>query len=414
MKKSSSFIKQLFYFSLFFAVLWGNHAWFTWWIGATGSVYRLMLLFLCGVALLYQIKNSKSLRSRSNILAIVVTYTIAIGVSGAPGFTFIIGTLLKLYPLVVLIMAPREDKVNALAFISKGVAFLLIPGLIIYLALLFVEVPGIPILHGKLFYNYVFMLRDMEELSYNGSNALRFMSVFLEPGYLGVLMAFLLMANEFHLRNWYNKVLLISLIASFSLGGYMVALISYGLHLLVRGKVKIGQIIAAIIVLSFVVIVAKNYNEGDNPVNQLIIERLQPSDDGKGIEGNNRFSRTTDYYYEQYKNELLFGLGPEKVEKLSGNEYEDSISGAGYKVYFLTYGIMSAVILLFFYVLLGNSVTPNRKYTVAFLVVLMITFVFQSEITSPSWYLVYFLGCACCEPVKHTIKQINLKNAAAN
>lgn len=179
----------------------------------------------------------------------------------------------------------------------------------------------------------------------------------------------------------------------------MVAIVAYVLSLFAKGKLKPGPILVSIMVFLLCFVLAKNINDGDNLLNHLIIERLEFSDDGKGIEGNNRFSEGTDYYYELYKGELLFGLGPEKVAKLAGAGYNDSISGAGYKVYFLTFGIASALVFLMFYALIGSTFARNRRYAFSFLIIVVITFIFQSEITSPSWYIIYALGCACCEPI---------------
>lgn len=397
MKKEHSFVKGLFYFSLFFSILWSNHAWFTWWIGDTGTLYRFGLMVLCLFAFLYQLQCRVKFRQVANISILTFIYLVGMFISGIPGITFIFGTLLKLYPLLVLTQSPREDQIAALRFISKGMAILLVPGLITYFVLLGNDFPGIPYPNGKIFYIYGFVIRDMGVDSIG--NFYRFPSVFLEPGYLGVLMAFLLYANNFNLREWYNKVILVALIASFSLGGYVVAAIAYCFSMMTKGKFKMGPIILSVLLLGTGYVMAKSINDGDNVINNLIIKRLEPSGDDKGIEGNNRFSSTTDYYYETHKSDLFFGLGPEKVEKLGGGDYESSIAGAGYKVYFLTFGIASALCFFVFYFLLGRMVTRNRRYMFYFFLLIVTTFVFQAEITSAAWYLIYFLGCACTQPI---------------
>lgn len=395
--KKLPFLKTLFYFSIFFGVLWGSHAWFTWWIGGTGAVYRLVSIVLMMFAFLYQAQCNVSLKKTNTIIAIIVFYLLALNISGFLGIASVIGSIIKLYPLLVLASAPQKDQKEILLYVSKGLGFILVLGLIAhFLILLGVPFPTIPVTRNGYYINYILDLKIVFVLDLFAN--IRFMSVFLEPGYLGVLMAFMLYANRFNMKSWYNKVFLISLLASFSLGGYMVMLICYGLFLYSKNKLNFRSVAVSLLVLTAIVVAAERINDGNNMLNHLILERLVISNDEKVIIGNNRFSEGTDYYYEQYQDRLLLGLGIETVSKLSANvDYEDGITGAGYKVYFLTYGILSAIFMLFFYMVLGLSYTKNKKYTYCYILVLIITFVFQAELTSPAWYYIFFLGCACCE-----------------
>ena len=392
-----SLVNTLFYFSIWFWIMWGSHAWFTWWIGGTGTIYRLVSMFLMVIAVFYQIQNRVKFERISRILLFVILYLGGLNISGFRGISSLFGTLIKLYPLLVVVSIPREEQCELFEYISKGIAFLLVPSLLVhFLLVLGVPFPTIPITRDGEYINYIFDLRAV----YVFENQIipRFMSVFLEPGYLGVLMAFLLFANKFEIKRWYNKVFLFSLLISFSLGGYVVFLLSYVLFLFANNRLNFASIAVSSLTVLIVVIAAQRINGGDNMFNNLIIERLVSSQDEKIIIGNNRFSEGTDYYYEQNHDKLLLGLGVETVQKITGGyDYNEGINGAGYKVYFLTYGILSAILMLFFYLLLGFSFTRYKKYAFCFLVIIMITFIFQAEITSPSWYYVYFFGCACCD-----------------
>lgn len=151
-------------------------------------------------------------------------------------------------------------------------ALLLIPALIEHILLSFVgisipyhyitECPSNP---GREYYIYNFNAYLIESFDIG---KIRCFAFFDEPGVVGNIMMVLLYIQKFDLKKWYNIILLITGILSFSLAFYF-AVIAY--YLVVGGiKIKISFVIAAIalVVLFY-----------DNPlVEELLFSRMAIED----------------------------------------------------------------------------------------------------------------------------------------
>jgi hypothetical protein len=219
--------------------------------------------------------------------------------------------------------------------------------------------------------------------------SIRFQAFFLEPGYLGTLCCFMLYADNFNLKKNENKVILTALILSLSLAGFITGIIGYIISIR-----KMKRIMLFAIILYITYLISINYNDGHNAINEEILYRLQ-YDAEKGISGNNRFSETTDIVYDKLNlKEFLFGLGRDVVLRLNTSTHNnDNITGCGYKLFFITYGILSFILVFFFYGFVGFSLGKHKKYYVlGFLFLVFITFIQASYPLSYSWLIPYTLG----------------------
>ncbi len=83
-------------------------------------------------------------------------------------------------------------------------------------------------------------------------------------------------------------------------------------------------VILSVVSFVSVYVVTDLWNDGDNPVNILIFERLQ-YDEKKGIAGNNRTVQATDKLFSTSSKygELWLGLGKDGINN-------SSIKGAGF------------------------------------------------------------------------------------
>lgn len=244
------------------------------------------------------------------------------------------------------------------------------------------SLPGIPIQMGDgrddsyYFYNYyIFLDRIMIE-----SN--RFQSIFLEPGYLGTMLALMLYANKFNWHSWYNWILLAGLVFSQSLAGYATFAIGYLLYQGVQGF-SIMKYVVPLFFLSLFVYSMQYYNNGDNYINHNILERLTDESNDKYIFKGS--IRTDDYtsqiFHDAFSSgDLLFGINKDLP-----------IDGAGYRIFFLQKGIISA--LLYFFAYRGMALmTQNRKYSLFFLLLIVITFWQAAYPFSYSWIIPFLLG----------------------
>ena len=295
-------------FAILFNILWGAKAWFTWWIDDSRLYQYVAYIVVAVIAYRYKIKMRIQFSSSVYIILAVASYFLGVMFYNRFSLPSIASIVLILYPILVVIN-DKENAIGHLHFAAKGLAWILIPGIILFLISMFVFIPGPIIQKGTadsyLFVNQIFQL--IRVYGYDFAN--RFQSVFLEPGYLAAMLSLLLFALKYDFSKWYNKVLLLALILSFSLAGYLVSRLGYVIYLVVDGRS-----LKKIVLFSFLAIIAYNvsltYNNGDNYINRMIIDRLE-YDEEKGIAGNNRTGDGTDFYYKQAvdNGRIWMGLG---------------------------------------------------------------------------------------------------------
>jgi hypothetical protein len=172
----------------------------------------------------------------------------------------------------------------------------------------------------------------------------RFCGIFLEPGYLGGILAALLFINGWKLKyNVYNMILFLALIFTFSLAGYLLGIFGYIAVQLKNSKRRITFIIAIFAALFVAKIIVENYNNGDNIMNQLIVNRLIFDSNNGNIAGYNRSSSAlTKYFYTDFikSGDLFFGTGLQNPNL----KYTD----VDWRAFTIKFGIISTL-LYFFY-----------------------------------------------------------------
>ncbi len=395
--KNKSFIQVLFRLAILLDVLWGARAWITWEFVDTHTKY-IVYLVCAFVSFLYYRNNN--LHAANKYLTVIIVCLFLATMPKYLGPMAFVEFVLRFFPVYVL-ACDRDNASDNLSFIAVSLAIILIPGLILHFIMLYTGIfPGLPIQYPDmtvyLFFNYFVMLKGA---SFYEEDGMRFQSIFLEPSYLGTLMAFMLYAVKYNFKKRINIILLLGLIASLSLAGYLIAALGYVLNITAKG-VSAKKYIFAILLVYGVYLFGITYNGGDNYVNEKIIERLQP-DDEKGIVGNNRVSLAADDYFERHMGtaELFFGIGDEGVNKYNGttdveNDFRDSIAGAGYKIYFIKYGILSAILIFLVYYLFikGCYINRDQRYPMFFLVIIIVTFLQASYPATYSWLIPFVLG----------------------
>jgi hypothetical protein len=133
-------------------------------------------------------------------------------------------------PIIRLLMiCDTSSAKETLTFVSKFLAILFIPSLVLHLIFVVTSFPpSIPFtVEGNsmyLFYNYGILIKN---ISFE-HEAVRFSSIFLEPGFLGTLCALLLYANRFQFKDkWWMYSIMLALLLSLSLAGYVTTLLGY-------------------------------------------------------------------------------------------------------------------------------------------------------------------------------------------
>lgn len=394
MKKNKNISAFIFKGVLLFLVFWGAHAWFTWGLDFLPfGAQTLLRISLAVAASVYSINNRIILRVNSRLIFGIICYFLAINMPFKS-----IGEVLAQFILFVPILVLICDKKNAdenLTFLAKGLSLVFIPGFVLYLMRLIgqLNIIGYPIQYGNIdinqtytFMNYGFMLVRLWE-----AEDIRFTSVFLEPGYLGSLVSFMLYAGNYNFKKWYNIVLLVCLILSFSLAGYLVSFIGYILFLLSARK-SVKKILGFGIIICFVFWGSQSYNNGNNMMNDLILSRLQ-YDKEKGLTGNDRSSETSDYIFSRVIASGNIFFGDTSIKNMTG---------AGYKVFIVNKGLIPALLFLIFY----YSIASNREkygYSKYFVLLIVLTFLQAAYPASYSWIVPFLLGINKREEYENSI-----------
>ncbi|MBO5382225.1 MAG: hypothetical protein J6A40_09120 [Bacteroides sp.] len=262
-------------------------------------------------------------------------------------------------------------------------AYILSVGFMIFIVDLITDLPPINYItigDYNAFENYVFLIK-----SQNLREFFRFSGPFAESGHMSMICAFLLYANKYDLKKWYNIVFLVSVLFSLSLAGYVLL----GLGLLLY-SIKSIRTIFTVIILGLITYlgVTQLWNNGDNPVNEVIFSRLAYDED-KGIEGNNRFSYETDKYYENLSlSELFIGVG---LEEYNIQAERGVIAGAGYKIFIIINGILGCLFVLMIYYNITN-LSNNRMYAIGFLILIIASFLQRAYPTWMAWLLPFICG----------------------
>lgn len=311
---------------------------------------------------------------------IAILILIALWITWIDGLAMGLTTTLMYLPVLYLIQLPIDYKENLLSFTTKWYAILVFISLLMYFASLFITLPSIGTFVHSIyppFLNHIFYL----ETTFDYGTFVRFNAFFLEPGHQALLSTFLILANRFRFKECpWLWILLIAVIFSFSLAGYLLLFTGYAL-------LKINSLLKAFIafvILAAVVGGATYWSGGNNAMNELIISRLE-QDSEKGIKGNNRFTNNTDFTYMRIlkSKDIWTGVKEKTNIKL--------IEGAGYKIYIINYGLIGVILSFLFYLSLVPS-NPDYRYTISFIIVLILCFIQRSYPTWYSWLFPYVMG----------------------
>ncbi|MDE6512271.1 MAG: hypothetical protein K2L00_09320, partial [Muribaculaceae bacterium] len=296
-------------------------------------------------------------------------------------------------PVMYLTQFPYEYLKDLLHFVTKWLAILLVPALLLYWVLLFVNLPSLGTLthpNYEPYLNYIFYIKT----TFDYGTFVRFNAFFLEPGHLSLLCTFLIMANRYQFKRCpWLWILLVSIIFSFSLAGYVLTAIGY----LFININSIGKLLAAIGLAAAFVAGVLYWNGGDNPMNELIISRLE-YDETSGIKGNNRFFDNTDFEYSKALGTKYFWIS------VKGRANMELIGGAGYKIYILQFGMIGVILALLFYL----SVIPPKpdwRFTLCFLCLYILCFFQRAYPLWFSWLFPYVVGLYLAKGEKDSEEQ---------
>lgn len=192
------------------------------------------------------------------------------------------------------------------------------------------------------FYDYGFFNTRVEGIEFT-----RYLGMFIEPGYTGVMCVLLMVSNRFEEKDKYNFILLMCAIATLSLAAYI--LIAYYILISQRSFKKIRAIIVGIIIVAIALLFIHNYIYDLSWVYEYFIQRRINDLLTNKITGN-RFSNSFNDFFKNYilkdPFSFIFGVGSVRYIELAKQLYFKS---AGILVYIAQFGMMNTVLVFLFY-----------------------------------------------------------------
>ena len=208
----------------------------------------------------------------------------------------------------------------------------------------------------------------------------RFVSYFIEPGYVAGTACFLLLAQWGKWRKWYNIPIIVSLFISLSVTAYVIFPLIIFLGLWMDGKRVLPKVVLLVGIISILLVGIINYDGGDNVIYERIVDRLTIEDGG--LKGNNRVDA-------DFNNELMDMLDSPDI--LMGRDASQLDWGnSGVTVFLYDYGIIGMILafgMYFFVFLMG---TEKKRVITAFTIFFLI-FLSQGN----AIWLCYFMPIYC-------------------
>lgn len=375
-------VVTLFSIGLLIFFMYSMNAWFASFILNFKILVYIPFCMCLGIVPFYKLFN---INSKKIILSIIYVYAL---------FYLKLGSYILLTPVVLYIFLTKEVQYDVYHKLTKYLAILLSISLSLHIIIRFVDVspflpPYVTETYG-IYDNYFFYIR------HHGDYAERYNAFFNEPGHLGMIMAFLVYVNDFNLRDKYTLIFFVNLLFSLSLAGYILLIVGFIIRLYYTKREMVGQFLFAIFLLCFVGYLATIYDNGNNMINEHIIERLTYDEDN-GIKGNNRTERLTDDYFESLTLKTGFlGLMDAEIMEQQG------ITGAGYKIFLIQYGIWGLLLILcLYYNIYRFNKTENDIILIGYFLVLVLAFVQRAYPLWTSWLIPTIYMCMNCKVYKH-------------
>ena len=367
-------VRLLLYVGMIVAYLGSLNPWFMW---PLGTYYVIISSFLLCLSMsISSIQKNTTLFGNEKYLIptaihIVLSYYL-LWVNGGHlgGFVFNLFNISIFFTLFIL---NKEIFPTISSLLCKVMAVLLFFSIIAYiLFLLGFYFPYRDAEFADGFYsykNYYFFMIDQRSVL---EIFPRFHSVFLEPGHLGSACVLLLLTQYGNWKKWYNIILLVATIMTFSLAAYVLLTITIFLNLWLQGKQVMYKLITVILMLTIVTIASFYYKNGDNLLHDLIILRLEVYD-GEMV-GNNR---TTADFETEFDNYII------SSDILTGRDMPKDMSGnSGYKVFIYENGLIGLFLVLLLYVC-SMWYATNYKALIATYIIAILAFVVRGY---PLWY----------------------------
>ncbi len=300
-------------------------------------------------------------------------------------------------PISVIVLLNDEDRIAALSFVIHSFTIVMLLSIVTYVLIKTVGFPSFGTIQlidddtmletYRVRQNYIFCVDDMD--------IGRFCGPFVEPGHLGTLCALVLFADGFDFKKKETIVLLVALLMTLSLSGYVLGFFAYVFTRLIDKKISAKTVLLVSLGLLLVIMVAKFFNGGDNVLNEKIISRLDMTDEDS-LAAATHSTGDFNYYFALLFNNmnlLLFGYGEDMVEWIQQATHS---SGSGFVFFVVKHGIVGFIMSILFYMVYAMR-SRNKRLARIFFVFIMLAIYQRSYASSAAWIMCFVYGLTSFE-----------------
>lgn len=361
-----SFLRKYYMVGLTFLVLHGASTWFALLVPRT---YLCLVCISIIIAFILSYRRTGSLRLSWGIMGIFIIGAFC----GYRTLEARINEILLFVGIGTVLFLSLDDrkkilyKINRLLTILISCSFVLfaVDGLL----------GGIPSLGQMTMAQYTFNnhLLYIDVLSYNG----KFSAFSLEPGYYSLLAVGLICVNCFDFKKYTTILCLLTILFSFSLGGYVLFTMGLIIHAFVKSTSvwKVAKrVVGLLLGITVLYYVAVTWNGGNNLVNEKIVSRLEIDED-RGISGNNRENAIAQIilWDNLLSDNAWLGSGTESYMK-----YVSSIEGydaCSWLVFVFRYGLLFMIVYIFFFTFFCVKNMEDKKELWPFISIYLLDFI---------------------------------------
>lgn len=371
-------ITKIGLFSLF---LFAMYPWFIW----NNRIFLISTVLMTLYSIVLFILNNNMLSVINNRRFVCCLTLLCLWTSLSLNFFGFLQLTMTCIIMIMVCKLSYDNQIEVLSFITKWTSILLGISLIAYILFLLglFKISPDHIIYRNYNYeslNYYFFIIPLDQ---QFSSFWRFKAFLMEPGHMMLGVIPLIYANNFNFRNKYVLMLIIVVLFSFSLAGYITLFIGY---ILLKSKQNaLRDLFIGLISVIILYVIATHF--GINTYfDDLILGRLNFDE---GISENTR--RTTAAFdinvFDKAISDpftMLFGTGEPLSELIAKG------GGAGYKPYWVQLGLLGLLLVLFTYTSYLNH-KSTREIKVFTLVLLLLL----AQDSYPTWFsllIPYVLG----------------------
>lgn len=223
--------------------------------------------------------------------------------------------------------------------------------------------------------NYGFFVEDYfrdESLLFN---KIRFHSLFDEPGVLGTLSAFVLYGQRYDFKKWYNLLILICSICTFSMAFIVLTVFGY----FWQHSSSIKSLISGLVVFLILIAGTTYFLSSNETFQASVVSRVLNFGDDD-VQNRNNDRTNIEYQRLVQSSDIIMGYGYNYCEEKRIAE------GTSYKNFLLEYGLLGlATIFLAYIAMMGYK----DKISIGLLMLFFISFIQRPHLLT-SWQIILF------------------------